>query len=244
MQVVTDSQLRVNLTSSCGASFMSAHTFTKSITVGELKGKLELKTGILSASMKLQVFDSDDQELFHLNDNDERMIGSYQIDDGMRIYVTGQSVMESFGEIGGQVELANMSDEQYAKKDSTVRSFMMKRKIGKYNPDFQVKQKELEAKKAVDEKKWLAEIKVGSRCEVRVVGQLPKRGAVAYVGYTEFKPDLWVGVILDEPTGKNNGSVAGTKYFECPMKYGAFVRPKMMETGDFPELDLDDLDEM
>jgi dynactin 1 len=47
-------------------------------------------------------------------------------------------------------------------------------------------------------------------------------GIVAYVGVTEFAPGLWVGVILDQPKGKNNGTVQGKSYFECPDKYGKF----------------------
>ena len=45
-------------------------------------------------------------------------------------------------------------------------------------------------------------------------------GVVAYVGVTEFAPGKWIGVILDQPKGKNNGSVQGKSYFECDDKHG------------------------
>lgn len=49
-------------------------------------------------------------------------------------------------------------------------------------------------------------------------------GVVAYVGGTDFAPGAWVGVELDAPKGKNDGTVNGTKYFSCRAKHGIFVR--------------------
>jgi tubulin-folding cofactor B len=86
-----------------------------------------------------------------------------------------------------------------------------------------------------------ASIKVGDRCQVAG----GRRGEVAFVGRVPELPlGFWVGVKYDEPVGKNDGSVKGVRYFECPDKYGGFVRPDLCEVGDFPEedpfADLDD----
>lgn len=83
-------------------------------------------------------------------------------------------------------------------------------------------------------------IEVEKRC---LVGEdaAGRRGMVRYVGQIDEieKPEgaLWVGVELDEPAGKNDGSVKGGRYFACEAKFGVFVRPERVKIGDFPRLD-------
>ncbi|KAK1894532.1 Dynactin subunit 1, partial [Dissostichus eleginoides] len=68
-------------------------------------------------------------------------------------------------------------------------------------------------------------IKVGSLVEV--IGKA-QRGAVAYIGNTLFASGKWVGVILDEAKGKNDGTVQGKRYFTCAENRGIFVRQSQL----------------
>ena len=48
---------------------------------------------------------------------------------------------------------------------------------------------------------------------------------IRFVGTTAFQTGDWVGVELEEATGKNDGSVKGERYFQCDQGYGMFLRP-------------------
>lgn len=55
-------------------------------------------------------------------------------------------------------------------------------------------------------------------------------GVIKYIGEVEGQNEEWVGLELDKPEGKNNGSINGKKYFECKDKYGIFLKyNKLME---------------
>lgn len=89
----------------------------------------------------------------------------------------------------------------------------------------------------------MTEIAVGARCILPP--STIRRGTVAYIGLIPEIPGVgpWVGVRLDEPAGKNDGSVGGTRYFDCEPHYGVLVRPDRIEVGDWKELGLDEDDD-
>lgn len=72
----------------------------------------------------------------------------------------------------------------------------------------------------------MSSFRPGQRVAVR-----GESGTVRFVGRTQFSPGSWVGVELDASSGKNDGSVAGIRYFRCQKTdglFGVFVRPTLV----------------
>ncbi|CAM4728928.1 unnamed protein product [Leuciscus chuanchicus] len=79
-------------------------------------------------------------------------------------------------------------------------------------------------------KKLQRDMKLGDR--VLVAGS--KAGVVRFLGETDFAKGEWCGVELDEPLGKNDGAVAGARYFQCLPKYGLFAPTHKVTRIGFP----------
>lgn len=62
---------------------------------------------------------------------------------------------------------------------------------------------------------------VGKPCIVVGVGS----GTIRFVGLHAEKNDARIGVEMNKPKGKNNGTVNGHKYFECPDGFGLLTIP-------------------
>ena len=52
--------------------------------------------------------------------------------------------------------------------------------------------------------------------------------SVRYVGPTHFADGTWIGVEFTTSCGRNDGSVEGTRYFECRPRCGLFVRAQQV----------------
>ena len=53
--------------------------------------------------------------------------------------------------------------------------------------------------------------------------------------YYIFSGD-WAGIVLDEPVGKNDGTVAGVRYFQCQPNCGVFVKvEKLIKVADITD---------
>lgn len=151
-----------------------------------------------------------------------------------------------------------MPEDEYEKKTDSVLAWKKAQKLGRFDPSApDHEQARLDALAREVAGRGIA---VGARC--RVGGDDDRRGQVMYVGEVKeiaaaaaaanngngsSAAGPWIGVQLDEPVGKNDGSIGGTRYWgqESSLKHGVFVRPDRVEVGDYPVIDdLEDMEEI
>uniref|UniRef100_A0AAF5PNL6 CAP-Gly domain-containing protein n=1 Tax=Wuchereria bancrofti TaxID=6293 RepID=A0AAF5PNL6_WUCBA len=65
---------------------------------------------------------------------------------------------------------------------------------------------------------------IGDRCQIG-----GRMGNIVYIGPARFAPGEWIGIVLDQPLGKNDGSVDGHRYFSCEPKHGLFCKASKLE---------------
>jgi len=217
-------------------------------TIAGIKEKIHRHCGTLPDFQTL-ILRSGGQNVALMED-ESKMLGFYGVTSGMEIHVKDSNPASNakggWLEDVSLVEKYRMSEEDYDKREDTVRTF--KRNKMKEDPTWvppsMVSAKEMQKRMGLDVPEGpppgpesVAGIEVGQRCEVQPGA---RRGEVMFVGEVEGirGGGAWVGVKFDEPVGKSNGEVKGVKIFECAPNHGGFVRGKNVETGDFPEVDL------
>ncbi|VDK42252.1 unnamed protein product [Anisakis simplex] len=220
------SVIHIKITSDA-SQFPCEKHYPPSMQLKDLKSKIQLVVGMAAEAMQIELRDKTGKFIASLTD-DMATLENLGIGDGMNVHVKDSSGLVSNLMDPSMVEKYAISDEQYDQRDESVRAWKKRQGLG-MSPDGQQSQHEIEASRQMAE-----HIKVGSRCSVQLSNQPEKRGVVSFVGETQFKPGYWIGVTYDEPVGKNDGSVNGQRYFQCDDKYGGFVRPKDVHTGDYP----------
>ena len=130
-----------------------------------------------------------------------------------------------------QVEKYTISEESYNQRDDTFRKWKQAN-LPQAASANSAAQSEASGE---EEQQRAAGMKVGDRCEAEIEGVGKKRGQIKFIGTTSFAEGVMIGIQLDEPYGKNDGSVKSKRYFSCPEKYGKFLRPSQVTVGDFPE---------
>lgn len=193
----------------------SERRFSRAELISNIQLKLEVVTG-KSQSITLNGVVLDPS----------RKLGYYSPSDFMVLHVDVENEINY--NRTDDVEKMEMSQTDYESRRDTVREFKKNRGLGRFATK--------EVKEVNDFESEARMISVGQRC---LIGEeMGKRGTVRFVGTTSFKEGFWIGIEYDEPVGKHDGK----GYFNCKDRFGVFVRPDIVQVGDYPEEDLFDDD--
>lgn len=96
IQVQTSGIVELTISNSL-SSFTNMKRLERNFVIDDVKSKLELITGIPCGSMRLEVY-SEDNKLTCQLDNGQALLGSYQIDNGMRLHVIDTEKNRAMGE--------------------------------------------------------------------------------------------------------------------------------------------------
>ncbi|KAL8996666.1 MAG: hypothetical protein Q9169_003890 [Polycauliona sp. 2 TL-2023] len=214
-------------------------------TISQLKAKLESVTGIppSAQSLTLRLPDRPQGSAIAANQEHLTTLQAWSLPPYAEIHVASTDPASStIIPTSSSVPKYEMPAETYSSLPDTVLAYKKSHQIGRFDPHApdSKEKKVAELWKEID----AAEIAVGARCVLSP--STTRRGTIAYVGLIPEIPGIgpWIGVKLDEPAGKNDGTVAGKRYFECGPQYGVFVRPERVEIGDWKELGLEEDDEL
>ncbi|WFD28176.1 hypothetical protein MNAN1_003182 [Malassezia nana] len=209
--------------------------WARDLSLDALQYQLERITGIPPAAQKIELYaDADNGPALATADGmapDTRVWDAWGAQNGMLVCVRDRRGHGMLDE--EDVEKYELTDEQYASRPDTLRSFLQEHQLGRYAP--------ASVAAATASLSMPPDMQVSARCIVNTGGHLERRGTIRFVGATQFAPGAWVGVELDEPIGKNDGSVQGVRYFAARNHHGTFVRPVHVQVGDVPEA-LDELE--
>eukprot|EP01132_Coremiostelium_polycephalum_P001359 gene1359-1716_t len=224
---------------------------TKAITTIEGHYKFEITHSVLSDNesigtepkyMELLLRTSNREKIIERFTSDERTLESYsnEIRDGMNIHVIDRDPNHYIADLQDTSSIDKVeyiTDDQYDQKEGTAKKWFQQQQ-----QEAMVKKLDQQLDEQQRDEQLIKSFTIGQRCKVfsttttdNVDDDDYRLGTIEYIGKTEFAPGYWIGVKLDLPLGKNNGTVKGKLYFTCPQNYGSFVKPKNILVGDFPE---------
>lgn len=160
---------------------------------------MEVITGGSAGTMQLQLFNGD--KLIAQLDDDDALLGSYAIENGMRIHVVDRANYLLGHE--SSVEKFELSDKQYDERRNTVRDYLKTHHLGKYNEEEMKALEERKKQENLEQEKKAESINIGDRCLVTRGAR--RIGTVRYKGTFHLKPGIFIGVEFDEPLGMNDG---------------------------------------
>ncbi|KAL2205388.1 tubulin specific chaperone cofactor B [Sarocladium strictum] len=227
----------------------SERRITPSWTITQLRAKLEPITGIPPSCQKLSIqvpgsapvsVEASDEDSTYLSNFPLRAYAELSVID-----TRPPNARPNLSDTTG-VEKYVMPEDEYEKKSDSVLAWKKAQQLGRFDPS--APSQEAARLSAFEQDIQQRGIEAGKRC--RVGADDTRRGTVCFVGEVKQIPNgagAWVGVMLDEPVGKNDGSIAGVRYFgeQSDLKHGVFVRPERVEIGEYPVMnDLEDMEEI
>ncbi|KAJ5603574.1 hypothetical protein N7537_006530 [Penicillium hordei] len=241
--------------------FLTERRITPTWTVMQVKAKLETMTGIPPACQRLRVKVPGRPDQWA--DGDDRLIGDWGLVKGSEIEVNDsrpQTMRANFTDLSS-VEKYVLPTETYEARSDSVLAWKKNQKLGRFDPNALSPEDALRHQVEKDQNEVQTRGITISKRAIVLPSSPPhiRRGTIRFVGPVptipitgpgrelqqdaelpaDFQP-IWVGIELDEPMGKNDGSVGGQRYFECLSNRGVFVKPEKVEVGEFPPLCLDD----
>jgi len=216
-------------------------------TIDQVKDKLYRHTGTAPEWQVLVLKSPSGDVICEMKDS-QKTLGYYGVKHDYEIKVVDQNP-HSMAKGGGLEDVSLikkyvMSEEDYENRKGTVRAWK-KEQLAK-DPNWKapvaqsMPRNPATPSTAPTTQEEASKFTVGARCETFPGG---KRGEIVFIGETKFAAGWWIGVVLDEPCGNNDGSVKGVRYFECDDKHGKLLKAINVKEGDFPDTTLIDLEE-
>jgi len=203
--IAPEGQVRLSVSHSVIGGSENYKNFPLDLTIAKLKDKLYTIVGTEPQFQKLQL-KSKGEIIANMEDNSS-LLSSFNPQSGQEIYVIDADPNNTVADLQdtSKAPKYEMTDSEYEKRDNTY-------------------------KKKWKENQEVDEMKIGSPCEILPDEKNgPRKGTVMYCGPLQGVKGNWVGVKLDEPTGKNDGSVNGVQYFVCLSNHGVFVRSNKVQ---------------
>ncbi|KAL3093390.1 hypothetical protein niasHS_005904 [Heterodera schachtii] len=182
----------------------------------EFKVKLELVVGIYSADMKLELRSHEGKFISELI-GDDRTLEELGVRDQCIVNVCDTNETRNDNSTNDPNAFYVIPEERYTNRKDTARKWKQQLMTTATTTDVERSEQQVPNK-----------IRPGKRCLVQLRDQPPRKAQIAFVGPTHFGENpgttQWVGVIYDEATGKNDGSLDGHRYFHCEPSHGGFVQ--------------------
>eukprot|EP01122_Echinamoeba_exundans_P014691 TRINITY_DN6703_c0_g1_i1.p1 TRINITY_DN6703_c0_g1~~TRINITY_DN6703_c0_g1_i1.p1 ORF type:complete len:226 (-),score=69.20 TRINITY_DN6703_c0_g1_i1:230-907(-) len=215
--------ITLEVTHSAAAEFKVLKQYPPTITIKELKSKLQFVVGTEPKDQLLELRDGMTKSVVAKLDDDTKTLQDYGAQESQIIHVVDTNPVTSdlaalqFGDASA-VRFELSEEQEKARKERMAAAKAAKAAASPAKVGLTEEQ----------EKELVSKINVGDEVLVKSdAGQ--RKGTVQFVGKVEFGPGYWVGVMFPDPVGKNDGSVKGTRYFTCEPNHGSFCRPHLIE---------------